>query len=307
MVDHTPLGAALWLARHHADYLLGVEGDDFSRWRSSLAEIEVERVLAIGGALVQDWLEGRHVAIGPLDPLQPGAWLTRAAGHVASQLLTPFDVDFDCGRLLFSDCHDPHFEEGTASRLLRGLVNCDGHSHIVALALAGRTRVELLEVPSHRLVGVPELVRGGRVYLDAYAGLPPFTIDRTTHDIAALDELAPIVVERDRRRVAQGSQPGDPLCLAKDYERAGATPLARPSACARVVEPATGAPQGASTHDVIGTYLEARAHHLFGARGDAARLYRSIAGRGRGREGWVGTLRTAARLFAARLARAGEA
>jgi hypothetical protein len=306
MVDHTPLGAALWLARHHANFLLGVEGEDFSRWRSSLAVAEAERVLAIGGELVQRWLEGRHAAIGPLDPRQPGAWLAHTASHVASQLLTPFDVDFDCGRL-FSDCRDPHFEEGTASRLLRGLVNCDGHSHIVALALAGWTRVELLEVPSHRLVGVPELVRDGRVYLDAFAELPPFTIARTTHDIAALDELAPIVVERDRRRVAHGRQPGDPLYLATDYEHAAATPLARPSARARLVEPATCVPHGPSTHDVIGTYLEARAHHLFGARGDAARLYRSIAGRGRGREGWVGTLRTAARLFAARLARAGEA
>lgn len=312
----TCLATAQWLARRHADYLLGVEeGADFSRWRSSLAASEVTRVLALGDVLVQRWAASLEQTIGPLDRRAPAAWLERAAAHVASQLLTPFDVDFDdCERRLYAQVEDPHFDAATPSRLLRGLVNCDGHSHFVALVLSAWTRTEVVSVPSHRLVRVPSFVRGPTlvdrlrgsvtVFIDAYAELPPFVLAAAAPGFTSLADLDALLAARDRRYVARGAGPGDPLRSLADYQRAKrmrtvARSPAQPWPSSIVPPEPAPAP---APDDVIGVYFEARAHHLFGAPEDAARLYRSLVDPERERPGWAGSFRAAARIFAARLA-----
>lgn len=313
----TPLAAALWLARRHRDYLLGVEGEvDFSRWRSSLAASEVARVLAIGGALVRTWVADARAALGPIDPGDPSAWLERAGARVSSHLLTPFDVDFDCDRRLYAELDDANFEAGTPSRLLRGFVNCDGHSHLLALVLAGWTRAEVVSLAGHRLVRIPRFVRGPRlvdrllgarpVYFDPYSELPPFVLARGLPGFASLDELDARVLARDRRYVARGWSPGEPLRPASAYAAAKTTPVTGELASAWPAELAPPEPPSSmpapASDDVIGIYFEARAHHLFGAAADARSRYRSIASREGEQPGWIGSLRSAARIFADRLA-----
>lgn len=313
-VGATPLTAALWLARHHTDYLLGVEGPpDFLRWRGSLEPVEVERVLAVGSALVRIWVAAARAELGPIDEREPGAWLERASALVLRHVLRAFDVGFESERQLYPWMAGEYYFEGSGSRLMRGLANCDVYSHLLALVLRGSTRAEVIGVNGHRVVRVPGFLPrwrlvprllglfGTTVYVDGYTELPPFVLEQHPAGLTTFDELQVLAAERDRRYRELGQPPGEPLRPARVYAEARAIRMARERASKWPAALDPDLSVDSASRELVGIYFDARAHHLFGSPEHAAALYGSIASTDGDRPGWIGTMRSAARLFADRL------
>ncbi len=300
-----PLTAALWLARCQRDYLRGIEGPDYRPWLDALARDDAERALAVGRALVRAWAERARAELGPLDVDRPRAWIERACALVGQALLTPIEMSFAGGRRWFAKAREPYFVEGTASRLIRGLVNCDGHAHLLALVLGGWTRAELIRLDNHRLVRLPRVPGVDEaVLVDGYSELPPFVLGARVKDLATLDEVHARAIERDREHERRGRPPGEPPGSARDYRWASRI-------WAIEVEPAIAWKQalvspdfavGQTSTELEAMYFEARVQHLFGDRDVARALYSKVAGPDDGdRPGVDAMWRSAARRFAARI------
>ncbi|MFV8753333.1 hypothetical protein ACNOYE_22520 [Nannocystaceae bacterium ST9] len=296
----SPLCAARWLITKHLDYLRGVEGPDHAAWRRSLPVDERERVLALGRALVWTWIERVSGQLGPLVDVEPRAWLERAANLVRPMLLTPFELRMSLDRQWYADAEARHFEFGTASRLLRGYVNCDAHAQLLGLILARWTRVELIGVVSHRLLRLPEL---GPAYVDVYADLPAFTIDAGSSGLPSHADTLAAAELRDARALACGRIPGEPVQVAANYQAANCIrELEHAPACSWPRHLAAPEPTPASLpSDFVSRYFAARVLALFGRADRALTIFRALA-TGDDRPGVVGSYRRAARHLAGVLA-----
>jgi len=148
-------------ARRYPDLIVDGEGAAHARFEESLPEAEALAARAVGRALVDAWIE-RH----PLgaEPVTEAMRIVRRT--VRNQRQVPMEE-----RHLQASQHHPRFELGTIARLMRGVTNCEGENHLLALLLAERMPVTLSDHPGHTLVTARS---GGVIFADAWSELPPF-------------------------------------------------------------------------------------------------------------------------------------
>lgn len=199
-----PVDAALWFASRYPAYFTSGEAG-LQAWLDELPPPEREFVLAISQTLAWAWIEHELARLPDaraheLEPLAHAAALI-----VRNETLNQLEVNQDhyaelADMQLDAYDGDPAFAAGVFARLVRGVSNCEGQNHLVALlidaglaraTLAARLlhpRVLMIGVVDHELVRIEGPTLARPLYVDAWSNHVPFTIDPTQLD-------APLVVE----------------------------------------------------------------------------------------------------------------
>lgn len=216
-----PVDAALWFASRYPTYFTSGEAG-LQAWLDQLPPPEREFVLAISQTLAWAWLEHELARVPAtttheLEPLARAASLL-VRGETLNQLeVSPIHYPELAGVQLDAYDGDPAFAAGVFARLVRGVSNCEGQNHLVALlidagiedmGMAARLlhpRVLMIGVVDHELVRV----EGTRpLYVDAWSNLVPFTIaDEQLDAPLVIDALAPDLAGWDPRPAAAYVEP----------------------------------------------------------------------------------------------------
>ena len=187
-----PVEAALWFVARYPQYFTSGE-DGLDTWLVSLDEREREFVLAMGQTLAWAWVEHELEHFTESDP----EGLAREASNVIRQkTLNQLEVNLEpLGESehmsLLAYVGDPSFADGIFARLVRGASNCEGQNHLLALLLDTALEPQQLDADiagiqtGHELVRVTGSSLAQPMFVDAWANLPPFTVDT----LAELGEL----------------------------------------------------------------------------------------------------------------------
>jgi hypothetical protein len=267
-----PVDAALWFASRYPAYFTSGEAG-LQAWLDELAAPEREFVLALGQTLAWAWVE-HELARLPATTTHELEPLARAAALlVRGETLNQLELNHDHYPELAAvelDAYDgdPAFAAGVFARLVRGVSNCEGQNHLVALVLeaglADMGLVARLMHPRVLMIGAVdhELVRveGPRpLYVDAWSNLVPFTITDEQLD-------APLVVAALAPELA-GRDPRPPAAYVEPHGRSIAmiTPRdAAPKPVDLVMRPPALDPAGlARIRDPLRIYLYARILDVF--------------------------------------------
>lgn len=193
-LDVPPVDAALWFANRYPRYFTSGEAGLLG-WLDRLEPAQRDFVLAMGETLAWAWIEHElaRLPTRELDLLDP--LVRRAELEVRDETLNQLEINYDNlpdarALALAASSQRPEFVPGVFARLVRGVSNCEGQNHLVALLLAAALAPRGLGVPGvhvtmisastgHDLIKLSSVVLGQPIYVDAWSNLPPFTLDST--------------------------------------------------------------------------------------------------------------------------------
>lgn len=189
--------AALWFVLRYPDYVLSGEGEGLGAWLDGLEPGEREFVVAMGTSLAWAWVEHELEHFEGRTPVDLAVEASVLVRHkTLNQLEVPLEPHAQREQLdMLAYAGDPHFATGVLARLLRGASNCEGQNHLVALLLDAALESRGDREIDAELVGVPgghDITRmsgpglAQPVFVDAWANLPPFSIDPGRHREAPL-------------------------------------------------------------------------------------------------------------------------
>jgi hypothetical protein len=196
-LDVPPVEAALWFVARYPEYFTSGE-DGFATWLASLDVRDREFVLAMGQTLAWAWVEHE---LASFVAHEPDGLAREAIGVVRRKTLNQLEVNLEpLGERermsLLAYVGDAHFADGVFARLVRGASNCEGQNHLLALLLdAGFESTEWGRELDADMAGIEsghELVRvsghplAQPMFVDAWANLPPFTVDDSKPHAAPL-------------------------------------------------------------------------------------------------------------------------
>lgn len=207
-LDLPPVEAALWFAAHYPQYFTSGEAG-LGPWLAGLDPRDRDFVLALAQTLTWAWVEHELAELGPRDPSSLAHAATVVIRHkTLNQLELNVDhyLDADDARVDTIEFNaflgDPEFAAGVFARLVRGVSNCEGQNHLLALLLDTALQPPVTGLPKiraamagtrqtgHELVQLsgPMLVQP--IYVDAWSNLPAFTLDPSLPgDVPSLAEL----------------------------------------------------------------------------------------------------------------------
>ena len=186
--------AALWFVLRYPEYFTSGEGEGLGAWLDGLEPSEREFVVAMGTSLAWAWVEHELEGFEGQTPLDLAVDASVVVRHkTLNQLEVPLEPHAKREQIeMLAYAGDSCFAAGVFARLLRGASNCEGQNHLVALLLDAA--LEGRDIDAY-LVGVPgghDITRmsgpglAQPVFVDAWANLPPFTIDPGRHREAPL-------------------------------------------------------------------------------------------------------------------------
>ena len=303
-LDRPPVEVALWFADQFPEYFRSGEVG-LGPWLDSLDPRDRDFVLALAQTSTWTWVE-LELGVDGFDESDPEAIALAASAAVRDKTLNQLELDVEdfheVDAIEFASSVDqPEFAAGAFARLVRGVSNCEGQNHLVAIlldeALDARrwvspveTRMLSVQIPAgpddevdagHELVRVDGPGLGQPMFVDAWSNLPPFCLDPTRpHAAALLTELGP-----SPRPVVAGV-PGRPPLPAANYLEVRAVEVAplvardAPSkAVDLVIRPPDLDPAAlAREHDIWKLYLYARILHIYDDP-RAAELYQLVRAR----------------------------
>lgn len=218
-LDLPPVEAALWFAARYPEYFISGEAG-LGPWLDGLDPRDRDFVIAMGQTLTWAWIE--HEIAG-FDSRDPSGLAREATTVIRLETLNQLDLNVehhpDVEGIEFNAyLGDPEFAAGTFARLVRGVSNCEGQNHLLALlldtALEPRVDATMAGVPSgHELVRLQGPTLEQAIYVDAWSNLPAFTLD----SLAELGESPQPVVP---------GLPGKPAFAASIYAESTSTPIA---------------------------------------------------------------------------------
>jgi hypothetical protein len=204
-----PVDAALWFVARYPQYFTSGE-TGLGSWLEQLDPRDREFVLAMAQTLTWAWVEHE---LARFDEHELDDLALQSIEVVRRETLNQLELNVDHHQEIAAiefDAYvgDPHFASGVFARLLRGVSNCEGQNHLLAVLLDAALEPGPPWVPSVDaiMVGVPrhELVRlvnqplEQPVFVDAWSNLPPFTLDpnrpRAAPTLAELGASPPPVV-----------------------------------------------------------------------------------------------------------------
>ncbi|MFV8754826.1 hypothetical protein ACNOYE_30130 [Nannocystaceae bacterium ST9] len=284
-LDVPPVEAALWFAAHYPKYFTSGEAG-LDAWLDGLAPNNRDFVLALGQTLTWAWVEHELAGFESEDPKGLAREATVAIRHETLNQLELNVAHFpDVAGIEFNAwVGDPGFAGEVFARLIRGVSNCEGQNHLVAILLDTALESKVLGVPGidalmigiepgHELVRLRGPTLEQAIYVDAWSNLPPFTLD----SLASLGDSPPPVVPGVASR---------PPFSASIYAEASETriePLSDRHAPTRTVDleiraPALDEASLAKLEDPWKLYLYARILHVYDDP-RAGDLYRMVLAR----------------------------
>ncbi|MFO7568061.1 MAG: hypothetical protein R6X02_35795 [Enhygromyxa sp.] len=220
-----PVDAALWFVARYPQYFNSGEAG-LEAWLDGLDARDRVFVLAMAQTLTWAWVE--HELAG-LDEQDLQGLTLETITVIRHKTLNQLElavhhhpelegVEFD------ADLQDSRFRSGVFARLVRGISNCEGQNHLLAVLLGAALEpraawepsieVEMSGVDGHDLVRLTGLLLDQPVYVDAWSNLPPFTVDPTQpRAVPSLAEL-----EQPPRPVIPGLAGREPH-PAEEYTR----------------------------------------------------------------------------------------
>lgn len=197
-LDVPPLDAALWFVHRYPKYFSSGE-DGLAPYLATLDPREREFVVAMGQTLAWAWVE-HELARFPEHERDPEAIARSAITVIRHKTLNQLEVAIEpigeAERMsLLAFLGNAHFVDGIFARLVRGASNCEGQNHLLAMLLGAALEpaglhADMAGIQSgHELVRVTGAALAQPMFVDAWANLPPFSID------AAQPHAAPPLAE----------------------------------------------------------------------------------------------------------------
>jgi hypothetical protein len=284
-LDVPPVEAALWFATRYPDYFTSGE-TGLDEWLDGLAPNDRDFVLAMGQTLTWAWVEHE---LASFDAEDPKGLARESSVVIRRETLNQLELnvaDFpDVEGIEFNAwVGDPEFSGEVFARLIRGVSNCEGQNHLVAILLdtalesdvAGGLEIDAMMIgiePGHELVRLRGPALDQPIYVDAWSNLPPFTLD----SLASLGASPPPVVP------GLASRPPYTASIYAEGIEAEVEPLSDRHAPTRSVDleiraPALDEASLASIDDAWRLYLYARILHVYDDP-RAGDLYRMVIAR----------------------------
>jgi len=263
-LDLPPLDAALWFAARYPDYFTSGEAG-LGPWLATLAPEDRDFVLAMGQTLTWAWVEHE---LAEFEGGDPSAVADEAIAVLRTETLNQLELNVDhCAdtAAIEFDAYlgDPEFAAGVFARLVRGVSNCEGQNHLLALLLAAALEREVVGWPAidvvlvgttsgHELVQLRGPTLAQPIYVDAWSNLPAFTLDpsraRAAPLLRELGEAPQVVAGLEGRppfsaAIYAAATPAEVESLAprhattKPVDLVMRAPALDPSSLARVKDP----------------------------------------------------------------------
>jgi hypothetical protein len=196
--DVTPMEAALWFANRYPRYFSSGEGE-LEAWLATLDPRDRVFVQAMAQTLLWAWVEHE---LANIDADTPDAVARAVIGLVRHKTLNQLELNFDRfteaeGIELYTYVGDPGFVDGAFARLVRGASNCEGQNYLAGVLIEAalaprwpwqpRAWFEISGVwigSGHDLVRMHRSDFGQPMYVDAWANLPPFSVDPSRPAVA---------------------------------------------------------------------------------------------------------------------------
>lgn len=250
------------LLRGHPDYFLPGR----AAWQARTDRQERERVQALDAGLWAAWAK----RVTELVELR-GQGVLGTLKVVLAIVRELFVDERHCGTRVTESIADPGFERAPWARLVRGMVNAEGHSYALATILARLfERVELVRLPGpgpgHVLTRVS--TAEGWAFVDAWLGSPFFVASMGGEPIPGLPEHAELL---------DSGHPGIRFGR-EDYEAGRGIPFVvppRPEVDLKELIAAVDRP-GPPATDVWSRFIAARIDQLVGDRASAHRGYAEL-------------------------------
>jgi hypothetical protein len=201
-LDLPPVEAALWFADRYPSYFTSGE-EALGPWLDELDPRDRDFIIAMGQTLAWAWIEHELETFESHDPSGLAREATLVIRH---QTLNQLDLNaeefHDVDAIEFNAwVGDTDFEAGVFARLVRGVTNCEGQNHLVALLLDTALEPEVAWMPEfdtqmaalrpgHDVVRLDGPTLAQPIWIDAWSNLPAFTLDPSLpHEAPALAEL----------------------------------------------------------------------------------------------------------------------
>jgi hypothetical protein len=226
-LDLPPVETALWFAARYPEYFTSGEAG-LGPWLDGLDPRDRDFVIAMGQTLTWAWIE--HEVAG-FDAREPSGVAREAITVIRLETLNQLDLNAeqypDVEGIEFNAyLGDPEFAAGVFARLVRGVSNCEGQNHLLALLLDAALERDVVGWPAidatmagtgsgHELVQLRGPTLAQPIYVDAWSNLPAFTVD------ASLPGRAPLLEELGEAAVVPGVAGRAPLSKSVYAESTG--------------------------------------------------------------------------------------
>ncbi|HLT40700.1 MAG TPA: hypothetical protein VK034_30700 [Enhygromyxa sp.] len=183
-----PVDAALWFAARYPQYFMSGE-TGLRSWLDGLDPRDRLFVLAMAQTLTWAWVEHE---LDAFEQRELTGLVDEAITAVRLETLNQLDLNADqfpemADIEIAAHYGDPQFADGVFARLVRGISNCEGQNHLVALLLDSALEpsaawlpgidASMVGVPKHDLVRLSGPMLAQPIYVDAWSNLPAFTVD----------------------------------------------------------------------------------------------------------------------------------